>query len=48
MTARRVRPFAERDYSAYARLASIGEGQRLEPDAARALDARWDHTHFYR
>jgi len=48
VTARRVRAFAERDYNAYARLASIGEGQRLEPDAARALDARWDHTHYYR
>ena len=48
MTARRVRPFAERDYNAYARLASIGEGVRLEADAARALDARWDHTRFYR
>jgi len=48
VTARRVRPFAERDYNAYARLASIGEGVRLEPDAARALDARWDHARFYR
>jgi len=48
VTARRVRPFAERDYNAYARLASIGEGVRLEPDTARALDARWDHTRFYR
>ena len=48
MTARRARPFAERDYNAYARLASIGEGVRLEPDAARALDARWDHIRFYR
>ncbi len=48
MTARRVRSFAERDYNAYARLASIGEGLRLEPDAARAFDARWDHARFYR
>jgi mycothiol synthase len=48
VTARRVRPFAERDYNAYARLASLGEGVRLEPDEARALDARWDHTRFYR
>ena len=48
MTARRVRPFAERDYNAFARLASVGEGQPLQPDAARAIDARWDHARFYR
>ncbi len=48
MTVRRTRPFAERDYNAYARLASIGEGVRLEPDAARAQDARWDHARYHR
>ena len=48
MTAWRVRPFADPDYTAYARIASIADGERIDAAAARAADARWDHTRYDR
>lgn len=37
----RVRPFADRDYVAFARIHSLAEGMRVSPDDARAIDGRW-------
>ncbi|MDP9320056.1 MAG: GNAT family N-acetyltransferase [Chloroflexota bacterium] len=45
---RRVRPFAEQDYTAYARIASIAQGERINAAEARATDARWDPTRYDR
>src|SRR4029077_2011665 len=42
VTAWRVRPFADPDYAAYARIASLAEGTRVDGASARAADARWD------
>ncbi|HUQ41867.1 MAG TPA: GNAT family N-acetyltransferase [Candidatus Limnocylindrales bacterium] len=44
----RVRPFAERDYVAYARIRSIGEREPTEAAAAREADARWDSSRYDR
>jgi GNAT superfamily N-acetyltransferase len=41
-----VRAFAEPDYPAYARIASLAEGRRLDAAEARAEDARWDRTRY--
>lgn len=38
----RVRPFAERDYIALARIRSTGEQNPTTPESARADDAAWD------
>jgi GNAT superfamily N-acetyltransferase len=48
VTAWRVRPFADADYTAYARIASIADGERVDGPAARAADARWDDEHYDR
>ena len=48
MTGWRVRPFDDHDYTAYARIASIAEGERIEAASARARDARWDPARFDR
>jgi len=42
----RVRPFADRDYVAFARIRSTGEQQRTTPDDARAADAEWDWEQY--
>jgi GNAT superfamily N-acetyltransferase len=42
----RVRPFAERDYPALARISQIGTGKRLEANEIRAADARWDRRRY--
>jgi mycothiol synthase len=44
----RVRPFAERDYNAFARLRTTGEGEPTAPEDARARDARWDWSRYER
>lgn len=44
----RVRPFAERDYVAYARIHSLAEGQRVTPEDARAIDGAWDWSRYER
>lgn len=44
----RVRPFAERDYPAYARIARVSEGEPVDVDSLRALDARWDWSRYER
>jgi mycothiol synthase len=46
VTAWPVRAFAEPDYPAYARIASLAEGRRLDAAAARAEDARWDRARY--
>ena len=46
MTAWRVRPFADPDYAAYSRIATIAEGTRIDGPAARAADARWDRARY--
>jgi GNAT superfamily N-acetyltransferase len=48
VTGWRVRAFDEHDYTAYARIASIAEGERIDAVAARAADARWDPTRYDR
>lgn len=48
MTAWRVRAFEDRDHTAYARIASLAEGRRLDASLTRAEDARWDHAHHER
>lgn len=48
MTAWRIRPFADSDYAAYSRIASIADGERLDPRSARAADARWDSERYER
>ncbi len=48
MTAWRVRPFADPDYTAYARIASIADGERIDAASARATDGRWDHARYDR
>lgn len=40
VTGWRVRAFSDADYAAYARIASIAEGRRIDAAEARALDAR--------
>ncbi|OLC58329.1 MAG: hypothetical protein AUH85_00915 [Chloroflexi bacterium 13_1_40CM_4_68_4] len=42
----RVRPFADRDYAAYARIRSTGEQDGTTPDDARARDATWDSVRY--
>ena len=42
----RVRPFADRDYVAYARIHSLAEGTRVTQEEARATDARWDWARY--
>jgi GNAT superfamily N-acetyltransferase len=42
----RVRPFAERDYPAFARIRSLAEGRRLLVEDQRAEDRRWDHARY--
>jgi mycothiol synthase len=44
----RVRPFADRDYTALARIRTTGEADRTTPDSARAVDARWDWSRYER
>jgi GNAT superfamily N-acetyltransferase len=44
----RVRPFAERDYSGFARIRTTGEGEPTTPEEARAHDARWDWSRYER
>lgn len=44
----RVRPFADRDYPAYARISQLGTGARLGPAELRAADERWDHSRYER
>lgn len=46
MTAWRVRPFADPDYTAYARIASIADGERIDAASARAADGRWDRARY--
>jgi GNAT superfamily N-acetyltransferase len=48
VTAWRVRPFADADYTAYARIASIADGERMDASTARAVDARWDSERYDR
>jgi GNAT superfamily N-acetyltransferase len=48
VTAWRVRRFADPDYTAYARIASIAEGERIDGPAARAADAQWDQARYDR
>jgi GNAT superfamily N-acetyltransferase len=48
VTVRRVRPFDDHDYPAYARIASVAEGEAIDPAAARAADGRWDHRRYER
>ena len=45
MTAR-VRPFAERDYVAFARIRTTGEADRTTPETAREADAAWDWSRY--
>ena len=47
MTAR-VRPFAERDHVAFARIRSTGEGEPTTPEESRARDADWDWSRYER
>lgn len=42
----RVRPFADRDYTAFVRLKRLAEQRDLNIDDARAADGRWDHSRF--
>jgi len=42
----RVRPFAERDYIAYARIRTTGEADRTTPESAREADAAWDWARY--
>jgi mycothiol synthase len=42
----RVRPFADRDYTAYARIRTIGEREPTDAAAAREADARWDRSRY--
>jgi ribosomal protein S18 acetylase RimI-like enzyme len=44
----RVRPFAERDYTAFARIRSTGEGEPTTPEEARERDATWDWSRYER
>jgi GNAT superfamily N-acetyltransferase len=44
----RVRPFAERDRVAFARIRSTGEGEPTTPEESRALDATWDFSRYER
>jgi len=48
VTAWRVRPFTDADYTAYARIASIADGERIDASTARAADARWDRERYDR
>jgi len=48
VTGWRVRAFADPDYTAYARIASLAEGRRLDATAARAEDGHWDRTRYER
>jgi GNAT superfamily N-acetyltransferase len=48
VTVWRVRPFADPDYTAYARIASIAEGERIDAASAREADARWDRSRYDR
>jgi GNAT superfamily N-acetyltransferase len=48
VTSWRVRPFDDHDYTAYARIASIADGARIDAMEARAADARWDPTRYDR
>jgi mycothiol synthase len=48
VTAWRVRPFDDPDYAAYARIASIAEGARIDVASAREADARWDRARYDR
>jgi len=48
VTVWRVRPFDDLDYTAYARIASLAEGRRLDAALERAADARWDHARYDR
>jgi GNAT superfamily N-acetyltransferase len=42
----RVRPFADRDYAAVARIRRIAEGEPIEVDEMRRADARWDWSRY--
>ena len=42
----RVRPFAERDYAAFARIRSTGEADPTTPEEARDRDERWDRSRY--
>ena len=48
MTVWRVRPFDDPDYAAYARIASLAEGRRLDAPVERAADAHWEHARYDR
>lgn len=48
MTAWRLRAFADPDYTAYARIASIADGERIDAASARAADAHWDRQRYDR
>ena len=41
-----MRPFAERDYAAYSRIYSLGEGVRVTPESARVYDERWEWARY--
>ena len=42
----RVRPFADHDYNAYARIRTIAEREPTDAADAREADARWDHSRY--
>ncbi len=44
----RVRPFAERDHTAFARIRSTGEGEPTTPEESRERDAQWDWSRYER
>ena len=44
----RVRPFADRDYHAYARIRTIAEREPTDVAGAREADARWDSSRYER
>ena len=44
----RVRPFAERDHVAFARIRSTGEGEPTTPEESRERDASWDWSRYER
>ncbi|MDQ2951851.1 MAG: GNAT family N-acetyltransferase [Chloroflexota bacterium] len=44
----RVRPFADRDHNAFARVRSTGEGEPTTPEQSRERDALWDRSRYER
>jgi mycothiol synthase len=44
----RVRPFAERDRVAFARIRSTGEGEPTTPEESQQVDASWDWSRYER